>query len=276
LGGGTRAIESVTEEALVRAIESAAVERAIARLLEGPAVETAMSRALTSPAVERAVMDALDSDLVDRLWARLLASDETQLLVERIAQAPEVRAAIAGQGIGLIEDLGRQLGSVARRLDDALDATIRRLLRRPPRTERSRQAGLITRALSVAADFGLVNLAFIAISALFALVFGRPDGDTSTVLAGTAFWLVLGSAYALFFWSLAGQTPGMRLVGIRLEAEGSNRIGIRRATRRLLGIFASLLTAGLGFLLILSSERRQGLHDRFSHTEVVYTPRGVV
>jgi len=249
--------------------------RAIARVLEGPAVEAAVGRAMTSPAVERALVQALDSDLVDRVWARLLASDETQLLVERIAQAPEVRAAIAGQGIGLLEDLGRQLGSVARRLDDALDAVVRRLLRRPPRTRRSRQAGLVARALSLLFDFGLVNLAFIAISALVALVFGRPDTGPSTVLAGTGAWFILGSIYALFFWSLAGQTPGMRLVGIRLEAEGSNRIGIRSATRRLAGAFASLLTLGLGFLPILGSERRQGLHDRLSHTEVVYVATGV-
>ena len=66
--------------------------------------------------------------MVDRIWERLLASDEAQKLVERIAEAPEVRAAVAAQGVGLLADLGRGARRAARRLDDGVERVVRRLL----------------------------------------------------------------------------------------------------------------------------------------------------
>src|SRR5437667_8395326 len=62
--GVDRAVEAVTEEAIVRAVESPAVERALIRVLQGPAVGEAMRGALDSPAVERALVDAPGGDLV--------------------------------------------------------------------------------------------------------------------------------------------------------------------------------------------------------------------
>jgi uncharacterized RDD family membrane protein YckC len=265
-------IEAATEDAIVGAVQSAAVERALLRLLEGPALEEAMARALESPAVERAVLNALDSGLVDRVWDRLLASEEAQKLVERIAQAPEVRAAIAAQGIGLVEDIGRQLGGVTRELDDTVERIVRRVLRRAARSERSRNAGLATRGLALALDFAAVNLAFVGVSALISLVLGRAHGS-GAVVVGTLAWVVIGSAYLTTFWSLAGQTPGMRLLGIRLEAQGSRRIGLRRACRRLAGLALALLPLGLGLVGVIASEERRGFHDRAAGTQVVYAPR---
>ena len=49
--GIERTVEAVTEEAIVRAIESPAVERALARVLKGPVVEEAMQDAIDSAAV---------------------------------------------------------------------------------------------------------------------------------------------------------------------------------------------------------------------------------
>ena len=62
------AVESATEEAIVRALESPAVERAIIRVLESDAAQESFERTLTSPAVERAAVKVLDSQLVDRVW----------------------------------------------------------------------------------------------------------------------------------------------------------------------------------------------------------------
>src|SRR5688572_28002398 len=180
LGGGARSAKAVaeatgiddaldlaTEEAIVRALESPAVERALVRVLEGPAVEDAMERLLASPAVERAAINALDSPLVDKVWDRLLKSDEAQKLVERVAEAPEVRAAITQQGVGLLEDLGRQIRRIAHRLDGVFESVARRLMFREQRTEKTDNAGLVTRLLALAIDVGLVNLGFFALSALF-------------------------------------------------------------------------------------------------------------
>src|SRR3954447_9336348 len=133
--GVDRAVEGAAEEAIVAAVESGAVERAMARVLEGPVVEEAVNGALESEAVKRALLEAMDSELVDEVWRRLLASDQAQQLVERIAEAPEVRAAISAQGAGLLEDMGRTIGNLARRLDDSFERLVRRVFFRQPREQ---------------------------------------------------------------------------------------------------------------------------------------------
>lgn len=273
------AVELATEEAIVQALESPAVERALVRVLEGPAVEEAVQDLLSSPAVERAVLDALDSPLVDKAWGRLLASDEAQQLVERIAEAPEVRAAITSQGVGLLEDLGRQIRRIAHRLDGATESVARRLMRRPQRTERIDNAGLVTRALAFAIDGALINGSFLAVSALFTFVVGAlvPEFDRSSgpaVALGVVGFVVLACVYLTFFWTLAGQTLGMRFLGIRLDDyDGSPSLSVRSAVRRLFGIALCLLSLGIGFLIVLISERRRGLHDRIARTEVILVDR---
>jgi len=142
--GIDRAVETAAEEAMVAAVESEAVERAIARVLQGPAVEEAMNNALESDAVKHALIDALDSELVDEVWRRLLASDEAQRLVERIAEAPEIRAAISAQSMGLIEDVGHTIGNGTRRLDAVVERVVRRIFFRKRRTEPTDRAGAAT------------------------------------------------------------------------------------------------------------------------------------
>ncbi len=163
--GLDRAVDSVAEEAIVRAIESPAVERALERVMRGPMVEEAVGAAINSPAVERSVMEALDSEMVGRVWERLLASDETQKLVERIAEAPELRAAIAAQSVGVFEDLAQQARGVARRLDSAVERPTRFLARRGRREGTPAQAGLVTRTMALIADAGILNAFFLVATA---------------------------------------------------------------------------------------------------------------
>jgi uncharacterized RDD family membrane protein YckC len=271
--GLDRAVESVAEEAIVRAIESPAVERALERVMRGPIVEEAVGAAINSPAVERSVMEALDSEMVDRVWARLLASDETQKLVERIAEAPELRAAIAAQSVGVFEDLAQQARGVARRLDDAVERPARFLARRGRRDEPPAQAGLVTRLMALIADAGILNAFFLIASALVALVASLiAPNDSIGIAIGAGLWTMAAVLYLLVFWTAGGQTPGMRLMGIRLLARGSPDIGAGPALRRLLGVGLCILTLGVGFLPILFTRRRRGLNDWMAGTEVIYAP----
>jgi len=271
--GVDRAVEAATEEAIVRAVESPAVERALVRVLQGPAVEEAMRGAMHSPAVERALIDALDSELVDTVWKRLLASDEAQKLVERIAEAPEVRAAIASQGVGFLDDIRRQIGKIARTADGAIERILRRITRRRQRTQPTECAGVFTRVLAFAIDVGVLNLAFIAISALLAFVASIvfPSDATVPALAiGAAAWLIAGAVFVVSFWALTGQTPGMSIVGLRIVPLDQPRMDLRIAIRRMFGFILAVLTLGLGFLGIVFSDRRRGLEDTIGHTEVHY------
>jgi uncharacterized RDD family membrane protein YckC len=272
--GIDRAVEAAAEEAMVAAVESEAVERALARVLRGPLVEEAVHDAMESEAVKRALIDALDSELVDEVWRRLLASDEAQRLVERIAEAPELRAAIRSQSVGLIEDVGHTIGNVTRRLDAALERIARRIFFRPRRSEPTERAGAVTRGLAFGLDALIVNLAFsglVAIAALIASAFSGNDNGLSTVAlaAGSAAWLAFGAVYLVGFWSLAGQTPGMRFVGIRLGVD-SRGLPLRRSVRRLFGLALAAIPFGIGFLGILFDAHRRGWQDRLSRADVLY------
>lgn len=259
-----------------RALEEAA-EVAVVNALESPAAERALTRALESPAVERSVVQVIDSALLDRVWERMLASDEIQKTVERIAQAPEIRQAIAYQGVGLVDDIGAQIGRVARRLDATLERVARALFRRPRREGDAHQAGLVTRGLAFLLDGAILNFSFFAVSALVALAINglfdsRGDASTPAIVAGALVWAVAGSVYLLTFWSLSGETPGMRFFDLRLEGPEGPRLGFRRALRRLVGTVLAVLPMGLGLVPILFNDRRRGFNDRLADTEVRYLP----
>jgi uncharacterized RDD family membrane protein YckC len=273
--GIDRTVQLAAEEAIVGAIESEAVERAMARLLRGPMLEEAVQNALQSETVKRSILEAMDSELVDEVWRRLLASEEAQQLVERIAGAPELRAAISAQGAGLIDDIGRTIGRVARQFDDAFERIVRRVVFRQRREGPTNDAGAVSRGLAFVVDTVFVNLSFTAIAALVTLVdnaFGgnAEGGSNFAIAAGSLTWLALAGVYFAGFWSLAGQTPGMRFLGIRLEG---GRLSLGRAIRRVFGIGVSLFFLGLPFLGIVFRESRQGFADRIAGTEVVYDER---
>jgi uncharacterized RDD family membrane protein YckC len=274
--GVDKALEDATEEAIVRALNSPAVERAIVRVIvEQNAVQRAIEQALTSKEVEDAIARALDSEVADHVWAEILASPKAQMLVERIAEAPEVRAAITQQGVGLITDIGRRLTSITERLDDAAEKLVHRLFRRPGHEAETNEVGLVTRAVAAAIDLALISATLSIGSGLLASVIpavtGGSDGlSVYGVLAFGMVGFVIGSSLFVTFWALVGQTPGMRLLSIHLDDGVTRELGLRRALKRLLGVGLSLIPAGLGFFAILLSPQRRGWHDRLAGTVVVY------
>lgn len=280
--GVDKALEDAAEEAIVRALRSPAVERAIVRVIvEQNAVQRAVEQALTSKEVEDAIVKALDSDVADRVWAEILASPKAQMLVERIAEAPEVRAAITQQTVGLVTDIGRRLTSITERLDDAAEKLVHRLFRRPGHEAETNEVGLVTRAVAGAIDVALISAAMSIGSGLLASIIpavtGGSDGLSAIgVLAFGLTGFVIGSSLFVTFWALVGQTPGMRLLSIHLDAGGSREIGLRRALKRLLGVGLSLVPAGAGFLAILLSPQRRGWHDRLAGTVIVYDEAAVL
>jgi uncharacterized RDD family membrane protein YckC len=280
--GVDKALEDATEEAIVRALRSPAVERAIVRVIvEQNAVQSALEEALTSKEIEDAIVKAIDSEVADHVWAEILASRKAQMLVERIAEAPEVRAAIAQQGVGLITDIGRRLTRITERLDDAAEKFLHRLLRRPGHEDETNEVGLVTRAVAGAIDLGLISLALSLGSGLLASIIPAVTGgsDGLSIFGVLAFGFVgflIGGTLFVMFWALVGQTPGMRLLSIHLDAGGTRELGLRRAVKRLFGVALSLIPAGLGFFAILLSPQRRGWHDHLAGTVVVYDESATV
>jgi uncharacterized RDD family membrane protein YckC len=265
VAGLDRLINEAVEEAIVRALKSHAVLRAIERAAESHAVAAERG----SEEVRQAVKRALESDVGGAVWAEFLESEQAQMLVERIARAPEIRSAIAAQGAGLVTDIGVRLTTVTERLDDKLEQVVR------PSNADSEvdQAGLATRAVAAAIDLGLLFAAYSLLSGVIASLvsaaFGKPLSLTSDIVLG-ALGIIVGGAIFAAFWALAGQTPGMRFLAIRLMCHGSRDITFGRAVARVLAVLLSLAPFGLGYLAILRSPARRAWADQMTGTEVVY------
>ncbi|MCL4288296.1 MAG: RDD family protein [Thermoleophilia bacterium] len=275
LAGATgldRTVEVAVEEAIVRALESAAVERAITRVVADGRVAAAVEDSIDAERLEETIRRAIDSEVADRVWEEILAGEKAQMLVERIAGAPEVRAAIASQGVGLIADLGRQLQRAAAAADDFIDRTARRLLRRGPRAEPTGHVGLAGRGVALLVDAGILAAGFALFTALLSGALQLLTDDNLPPLAVgliSAGGLLVAATYLVGFWAFEGQTPGMRFLSIRLEHEGRPGIGVRRALRRLWGLALAVIPLGLGLVPIAFGERRRGLQDRIADTDVV-------
>lgn len=138
-------------------------------------------------------------------------------------------------------------------------------------------SGLATRVLAAAIDVLIVQaVAWIvgAVAAVAASMFD-PSEDLQKVLiaAGAVVAALWSAGYFVFFWSTTGQTPGDRVMEIRVQnASDGKPLHFARAVLRLLGAILSALLLFLGYLMILVDERRRALHDRLVGSVVVYAP----
>src|SRR5262249_44555934 len=135
------------------------------------------------------------------------------------------------------------------------------------------QAGVGTRGIALAIDALLAQLIFLVIAGTFALVDSIVSGPGSGWLIGAlagAGWAVVVCGYFLTFWTGAGQTPGMRLMRLRLLASSGNPPGLFRAAVRLVGLAVAIAIVFLGFVPVLVDDRRRALQDFLAGTTVYY------
>ena len=137
--------------------------------------------------------------------------------------------------------------------------------------------GLVTRAIAFAVDAAAINVVAFAVAGIVALtlsVLSVPDWLEAVLLAvaGVIFFLwTIG--YFATFWSTTGQTPGGRLMRIRVcRADTGEPIGFGRAVLRLVYLTLAAIPLLAGFVPILFDERRRGLHDMLAGTVVVSAP----
>ena len=82
--------------------------------------------------------------------------------------------------------------------------------------------------------------------------------------------LVAGWLYHALMESSSWQgTVGKRVLGIRVTDLDGNRINFGRATGRYFGKIISSMICAVGFIMVLFTERKQGLHDMMASTLVL-------
>jgi uncharacterized RDD family membrane protein YckC len=132
-------------------------------------------------------------------------------------------------------------------------------------------AGLVTRGIALLVDAVVINVIAAITGAVIGLIgsllgVGKPG--IVAALTGGVVWLAWTGLYFIVFWTIAGQTPGARLLGIRVVPDSVRRLGIVRATLRFVVMMLALVPLGAGFLTVLFDERRCGPHDMVAATVV--------
>lgn len=75
--------------------------------------------------------------------------------------------------------------------------------------------------------------------------------------------------YFVCFWGGSGQTPGKRVMHLRVVGPDGGGIGYGRAFLRYIGYAISGLVFCLGYLWIIWDGEKQGWHDKIAGTHVV-------
>ena len=140
-------------------------------------------------------------------------------------------------------------------------------------------AGVATRAVALALDLGIVHVLFLVGAALIGLLASlvgelRPEWLVAALAA--AAWALSVTTYFVLFWSVTGQTPGMRAMRLRVVVEDTGLPpSLGRALVRLIGLLLAIVPLFAGFLPVLFDARRRALPDYLAGTVVLYVDSAV-
>ena len=268
-------LEAAADEHLVpelsrlidRALAQSLPEDLVDSLVEHRVPERVAAELARTGALDRLVDQALASPHTNQLVDRIVQSDEMRRAIRELAASPEVREAVARQTTGLVEELADEVRAWARRFDSRIDRH---------HAPASTYAGVATRAIALMLDLLLVAALFALVSGFVALISSLVGTLRPAWLVGTLLgigWGLVAGVYLTFFWSVAGRTPGMHLLHIRVRDAAGRHPSVIRAIVRTIGTWISIVPFFAGYLPALFDARRRGLPDLLAGTEVVYSDR---
>jgi uncharacterized RDD family membrane protein YckC len=270
-----RAWRGRLETAAEDVLSAPEIARIIDRALAGPLPEQLAQSLIKHNVAERVVQELAASGELERLVDKALASPESLELVDRLMASdamrhaleraiggPEVRAAVASQSVGLMDPVVHGLRNAAKSVD-------RRLSSAPEVF-----AGIASRGVALVVDAFAIAAVTLVISAAVGLVAAVAGGIRPEWLVGLLLYLgqlVVSLGYFALFWSTAGQTPGMRLMSVRVRpGRADRRLTLWRSLVRALGLALAIIPCFLGFVPALFDSRARALPDYLAGTVVVY------
>ena len=250
-----------------RTLSSSLPEELGRMLVRHRVVERVVHEFAASGELERLLDAALASPQSREVIDRVLASDATKQALERVLGGPEVRAALTSQSAGFAEEVMGGARATATGLDSRFSLGARRSPASPFAGVASRGVALVVDAFVVVAGTAVVGGAASLVAAVVGGV--RPDWLAQALLALAAVAIAVG--YFVVFWQTAGQTPGMRLMGVRvLSKRNGGRLTAWQAILRTIGLALAIIPCFLGFVPALFDRRRRALPDYIAGTVVVY------
>jgi uncharacterized RDD family membrane protein YckC len=285
---GSRGVERAVERAFAgplpehvanAVVEQRVVQRVVAEVLANvdmeAAVTAALERELAEGRLEQIVGEAARSQAAEELTQRVLSSPELQRLIEEVIGSDAVRMALARQTASFGSEVADEVRRRSQRIDDRITVT---------GSERSQQdgttstvpspyAGLLGRFVAGALDLALMSVVFLGGAAMVDVVSNLVGGLRPSWLeaAIASVGATVGAVtYLVVFWTVAGQTPGMRVMGLRLVVgrDGTQPPGAGRALLRVVGLVVAIVPFFAGFLPILFDRRRRAIQDMLAGTVV--------
>lgn len=143
------------------------------------------------------------------------------------------------------------------------------------------KAGFFVRMLAAIIDTLIINAFFMLLS--FALDYaltiglnyiGITDEElTADIVGGTIYFLYIFTfpTYFIYLTYKYRATIGKKILGIKVVSTGGDTLSLGQIIKReTIGKLLSGLFFGIGFLMVIFTKDRQGLHDKLAKTYVVY------
>ena len=135
-------------------------------------------------------------------------------------------------------------------------------------------AGFVSRLGAFVVDVAIIILMFaVAGDTIEYLVNAVSDQHftfSQIPIISVVLLVAVSFAYCAYPLAMSGRTLGMTLMGLRVVRDDGSRLGGKHAIVRVLAFPLSILTLGIGILLILLRRDRCALHDLIADTAVVY------
>lgn len=126
----------------------------------------------------------------------------------------------------------------------------------------------MTKSAYELADIGTRLVALIIDNIALGLIGALLSPNTGAV--GWGFSFLLGLVYHWYFLTRQnGQTPGKRIMNLRVIKTDGSALSDSDAVLRVVGYAVNSLIFGLGWLIALFDANRQGLHDKLASTYVI-------
>jgi len=258
---------------LMATVATPTAQRTIDELFAGPMPEM-VGRALREHAVlERVLAEYLDGAPLDERAREILQRPDVQELIVNALVMPTVSHALAQESASFSSYVTNAVRTRARAVDLAAERRPRRWFGRSAIVD-ARYGGLASRALAFVVDGAIVGMGLLLAAAVLGVATAIAGPLRPGWLAGAglgAAWFVAQGVYFAGFWSAVGQTPGMRLLGIRVVSGSPAPLRFPRALLRYLGLVVAIIPCFAGFLPALLDNRRRALPDYVARTAVVTT-----
>jgi uncharacterized RDD family membrane protein YckC len=116
----------------------------------------------------------------------------------------------------------------------------------------------------------LIAVCIVVVVGLLAAGATGDTGVAGVLVLGVLAAFIIGIGYFPWFWARGGQTPGMRLFGLRVVRDrDGGPVGAGQAILRLIGYWVNGIVLYIGFIWVFVDDRRRGWHDLIAGTVVI-------